>query len=300
MLSVVITQVFNGFSLGSILLFVAIGLAITFGLMGVINMAHGELIMAGAYMTYVVQQIFAKYAPQALEYYFFVAIPAAFFVSAFLGWGLEQLLIRHLYHRPLDSLLATWGVSLILQQIARTFFGAPNVAVLPPGWLDGGVRVAGMVFPYKRLFILAFVILSIFALYVYLTKTPAGRRIRAVTLNRDMASCLGISTRKVDAYAFAIGSGFAGLAGCALTLLGPIGPTIGTYYIVDAFMVVILGGIGKLIGTVLGAFGIGLVSTLMEYSTSATIAKVIMFALIVAFLQWKPSGLVSMKTRSLD
>lgn len=164
LLSVVITQVFNGFSLGSILLFVAIGLAITFGLMGVINMAHGELIMVGAYMTYVVQQIFAKYAPQSMGYYFFIAIPVAFFVSALLGWGLEKILIRHLYHRPLDSLLATWGVSLILQQIARTIFGAPNVAVLPPEWLDGGVRIAGVVFPYKRLFILVFVILSIFAL----------------------------------------------------------------------------------------------------------------------------------------
>lgn len=282
------------------MLFIAIGLAITFGLMGVINMAHGELIMVGAYATYVVQQFFAQYAPQSMDYYYVIAIPVSFFVSALLGLGLEKSLIRHLYHRPLDSLLATWGVSLILQQMARTIFGAPNVAVLPPKWLDGGVHVAGMVFPYKRLFILTFVAVSIFVLYMYLNKTAAGRRIRAVTLNRDMAACLGISTQKVDAYAFAIGSGFAGLAGCALTLLGPIGPTIGTYYIVDAFMVVILGGVGKVIGTVLGAFGIGLIGTLTEYSTSATMAKVITFALIIVFLQWKPSGLVSMKTRSLD
>jgi len=299
-LSVFVTQLFNGLSLGSIMLFIAIGLAITFGLMGVINMAHGELIMVGAYATYVVQQFFAQYAPQSMDYYYIIAIPVSFFVSALLGLGLEKSLIRHLYHRPLDSLLATWGVSLILQQMARTIFGAPNVAVLPPEWLDGGVRVAGMVFPYKRLFILAFVAVSIFVLYMYLNKTAAGRRIRAVTLNRDMAACLGISTQKVDAYAFAIGSGFAGLAGCALTLIGPIGPTIGTYYIVDAFMVVILGGVGKVIGTVLGAFGIGLIGTLTEYSTSATMAKVITFALIIVFLQWKPSGLVSMKTRSLD
>lgn len=282
------------------MLFIAIGLAITFGLMGVINMAHGELIMVGAYATYVVQQFFAQYAPQSMDYYYIIAIPVSFFVSALLGLGLEKSLIRHLYHRPLDSLLATWGVSLILQQMARTIFGAPNVAVLPPKWLDGGVHVAGMVFPYKRLFILTFVAVSIFVLYMYLNKTAAGRRIRAVTLNRDMAACLGISTQKVDAYAFAIGSGFAGLAGCALTLLGPIGPTIGTYYLVDAFMVVILGGVGKVIGTVLGAFGIGLIGTLTEYSTSATMAKVITFALIIVFLQWKPSGLVSMKTRSLD
>ncbi|MGG3955179.1 urea ABC transporter permease subunit UrtB [Anoxybacillus flavithermus] len=299
-MSVFVTQLFNGLSLGSIMLFIAIGLAITFGLMGVINMAHGELIMVGAYATYVVQQFFAQYAPQSMDYYYVIAIPVSFFVSALLGLGLEKSLIRHLYHRPLDSLLATWGVSLILQQMARTIFGAPNVAVLPPKWLDGGVHVAGMVFPYKRLFILTFVAVSIFVLYMYLNKTAAGRRIRAVTLNRDMAACLGISTQKVDAYAFAIGSGFAGLAGCALTLLGPIGPTIGTYYIVDAFMVVILGGVGKVIGTVLGAFGIGLIGTLTEYSTSATMAKVITFALIIVFLQWKPSGLVSMKTRSLD
>ncbi len=233
-----VTQLFNGLSLGSIMLFIAIGLAITFGLMGVINMAHGELIMVGAYATYVVQQFLRNMHRNR-----WTIIISSLFLSPFCfrspWFRIGKSLIRHLYHRPLDSLLATWGVSLILQQMARMIFGAPNVAVLPPEWLDGGVRVAGMVFPYKRLFILAFVAVSIFALYMYLNKTAAGRRIRAVTLNRDMAACLGISTQKVDAYAFAIGSGFAGLAGCALTLLGSIGPTIGTYYIVDAFMVVI-------------------------------------------------------------
>lgn len=300
LVSILITQFFNGLSLGSVMLLIALGLAITFGLMGVINMAHGELIMVGAYMTYVIQQMFAKYLPSSIDYYYFLAIPVAFFVSAFIGWVLEKWLIQYLYHRPLDSLLATWGVSLILQQMARSIFGAQNVAVLSPSWLEGGVNFAGIVFPYKRLFILLFVLVCMLILYFYLNKTPAGRRMRAVTLNRDMASCLGISSRKVDAYAFAIGSGFAGLAGCALTLLGPIGPTIGTYYIVDAFMVVILGGVGKLIGTIFGAFGIGLVSTLTEYSTSTTMAKVVIFAMIIAFLQWKPSGLVSVKTRSLD
>ncbi|QNU25239.1 urea ABC transporter permease subunit UrtB [Geobacillus zalihae] len=295
-----IDQLFNGLSVGSILLLIAIGLAITFGLMGVINMAHGELMMVGAYTTYVIQQIFAHHAPQSAGMYFVIAIPSSFLIAALFGWGLEKSLIRHLYHRPLDSLLATWGISLILQQTARLIFGAPNVAVVPPSWLDGGIRLFGAVFPYKRLFILCLVLAIVFFLYMYLMKTRAGRRIQAVTMNRSMAACLGIATQKVDAYSFAIGSGLAGVAGCALTLLGPIGPTIGTYYIVDAFMVVILGGVGKLAGTLLGAFGIGLISTFVEYSTSATIAKVIVFVLIIAFLQWKPSGLLSVRTRSLD
>ncbi len=300
-MSVVITQLFNGVSLGSIMLLIALGLAITFGLMNVINMAHGELIMVGAYMTYVVQQVFTKYLPMDLfDYYYIVAVPLAFCVSALLGVIIEKTLIRYLYNRPLDSLLATWGVSLILQQAARSIFGAPNVAVTAPSWLDGGLVIAGLVFPYKRLFILFLVLVCMTVLYFYLDKTAAGRRMKAVTMNRSMASCLGVSTKKVDAYAFALGSGLAGIAGCALTVLGPIGSTIGTYYIVDAFMVVILGGIGKLVGTILGAFGVGMVETIVEYSTDASMAKVIVFVLIIAFLQFRPSGLVSVRTRSLD
>jgi urea transport system permease protein len=222
-------------------------------------------------------------------------------VSALIGLLLEHFLIRHLYGRPLDSLLATWGISLILQQIARSIFGAPNVAVTAPDWLNGGLTLMGNVtFPYKRLFIIFLVVACIVGLYFYLYRTSAGRRMQAVTLNRGMASCLGISTRKVDAYAFALGSGLAGIAGCALTLIGPIGPSIGSYYIVDAFMVVVLGGVGKLAGTVAGGFLIGLLGTFLEYSTTATLAKVIVFALIIAFLQWKPSGLVNMRTRALD
>jgi urea transport system permease protein len=300
-MSVVITQLFNGVSLGSIMLLIALGLAITFGLMNVINMAHGELIMVGAYMTYVVQQVFTKYLPMDLfDYYYIVAVPLAFCVSALLGVIIEKTLIQYLYNRPLDSLLATWGVSLILQQAARSIFGAPNVAVTAPSWLDGGLVIAGLVFPYKRLFILFLVLVCMTVLYFYLDKTAAGRRMKAVTMNRSMASCLGVSTKKVDAYAFALGSGLAGIAGCALTVLGPIGSTIGTYYIVDAFMVVILGGIGKLVGTILGAFGVGMVETIVEYSTDASMAKVIVFVLIIAFLQFRPSGLVSVRTRSLD
>ncbi|WP_286884595.1 urea ABC transporter permease subunit UrtB [Aneurinibacillus sp. UBA3580] len=301
-MDVMLTQLFNGMSLGSIMLLIALGLAITFGLMNVINMAHGELIMIGAYMTYLTQLFFSHYAPESMHgFYFLIAIPIAFLVSALIGLLLEHFLIRHLYGRPLDSLLATWGISLILQQIARSIFGAPNVAVTAPDWLNGGLTLMGNVtFPYKRLFIIFLVVACIVGLYFYLYRTSAGRRMQAVTLNRGMASCLGISTRKVDAYAFALGSGLAGIAGCALTLIGPIGPSIGSYYIVDAFMVVVLGGVGKLAGTVAGGFLIGLLGTFLEYSTTATLAKVIVFALIIAFLQWKPSGLVNMRTRALE
>lgn len=301
-MDVMLTQLFNGMSLGSIMLLIALGLAITFGLMNVINMAHGELIMIGAYMTYLTQLFFSHYAPESMHgFYFLIAIPIAFLVSALIGLLLEHFLIRHLYGRPLDSLLATWGISLILQQIARSIFGAPNVAVTAPDWLNGGLTLMGNVtFPYKRLFIIFLVVACIVGLYFYLYRTSAGRRMQAVTLNRGMASCLGISIRKVDAYAFALGSGLAGIAGCALTLIGPIGPSIGSYYIVDAFMVVVLGGVGKLAGTVAGGFLIGLLGTFLEYSTTATLAKVIVFALIIAFLQWKPSGLVNMRTRALD
>lgn len=301
-MEVILPQLFNGLSLSSVLLLIALGLAVTFGLMNVINMAHGELIMIGAYSAYVTQLAFARYLPASwFDAYFFLALPVAFLLAALVGWVLERTLIRHLYGRPLDSLLATWGVSLILQQLARTVFGAPNVAVTAPHWLEGGIEVAaGVVFPYKRLLILAIAAVALLGMYYVLYKTAAGRRMQAVMQNRNMAACLGISTRKVDAYSFAFGSGVAGLAGCAITLLGPIGPSIGTYYIIDAFMVVVLGGVGKLAGTVAGALGIGVLNTLFEYGTSATLGKVLIFLLVIAFLQWRPSGLVSVRTRALD
>lgn len=297
-----ILQLFNGLSVSSILLLIALGLAVTFGLMNVINMAHGELIMIGAYATYVTQNLFVSYAPAGwFEAYFIVALPLAFGAAAFVGWLLEAVLIRHLYGRPLDSLLATWGVGMMLQQLARTIFGAPNVGVSSPSWLNGGWVVSeGIVFPYKRLFIIALVIVVLLCMYLYIYHTSSGRRMRAVMQNRSMAGCLGISTRRVDGLTFAIGSGIAGVAGCALTLIGPIGPSLGTYYIVDAFMVVVLGGVGKLVGTVLGALGIGVFNTLFETYTSASIGKVLVFACIVAFLQWKPRGFVAVRTRSLD
>ncbi|CAH1222869.1 High-affinity branched-chain amino acid transport system permease protein LivH [Paenibacillus plantiphilus] len=301
-MDVIVLQLFNGFSVSSILLLIALGLAITFGLMKVINMAHGELIMIGAYSAYVVQNLFLSYMPSSMfNWYFIAAIPFSFIVAFLIGLLLEATLIRFLYGRPLDSLLATWGIGLMLQQLARTIFGAPNVGVTSPSWLNGGMTIMGdVVLPYKRLFIIALVCLCLVAMYVYIYRSHSGRRMRAVMQNREMAACLGISTRRVDAMTFAIGSGIAGIAGCALTLMGPIGPSIGTYYIVDAFMVVVLGGVGKLIGTVFGALGIGLSNTVFEYWTTASLGKVLVFLCIVAFLQWKPMGLVAMRSRSLD
>lgn len=301
-MSLLLLQLFNGISLSSILLLIALGLAITFGLMNVINMAHGEFIMIGAYMAYMIQQLFQKLLPASVfGLYFIASLFVAFAVAFAIGWLLEVTLIRYLYGRPLDSLLATWGVSLVLQQLARSIFGAPNVAVTAPGWLDGGLALtAELTLPYKRLFIIALVAVCLTIIYLYLYRTRGGRSMQAVMQNRGMAACLGISTRRVDAIGFAFGSGMAGIAGCALTLIGPIGPTIGTYYIVDAFMVVVLGGVGKLIGTVAGALGIGVLNTAFEYTTSASLGKVIVFTLIIAFLQWKPSGIVTLKSRTLD
>lgn len=301
-MAIYITQLFNGLSVSSILLLIALGLAITFGLMNVINMAHGELIMIGAYATYVTQNIFKSSLPASMfDYYYILAIPVSFAIAFLFGWLLELSLIRHLYGRPLDSLLATWGVGLALQQLARSIFGAPNVGVTSPSWLDGGLTIMeGVVLPYKRLFIIGLVIICLLAMYFYIYRSRAGRNMRAVMQNRDMAACLGISTRRVDAVTFAIGSGIAGIAGCALTLLGPIGPSLGTYYIVDAFMVVVLGGVGKLVGTLFGALGIGMTNTLFEYWTNASLGKVLVFVCIVAFLQWRPKGFVAMRTRSLD
>ncbi|MGG1638130.1 urea ABC transporter permease subunit UrtB [Paenibacillus sp. TAF43_2] len=301
-MEVFLLQLFNGLSISSILLLVALGLAITFGLMKVINMAHGELIMIGAYSTYLTQNVFHDYLPKSMfDWYFVLAIPVSFIVAFIIGLILEMSLIRFLYGRPLDSLLATWGVGLVLQQLARSIFGAPNVAVTSPAWLNGGLKIMdGTLLPYKRLFIIGLVIACLVAMYFYIYRSHEGRRMRAVMQNRDMAACLGVSTRRVDAMTFAIGSGIAGIAGCALTLLGPIGPSLGTYYIVDAFMVVVLGGVGKLVGTVLGATGIGMFNTLFEYWTNASLGKVLVFVCIVAFLQWKPMGLVAMRSRSLD
>jgi urea transport system permease protein len=298
-MNTVIVPVFNALSLSSILLLIALGLVFSFGLMNVINMAHGELIMVGAYVTFVVQRLFLQFAPDLQGIYILFALLSAFLVSGALGFLLERLLIRHLYGRPLDTLLATWGVGLILQQTARAIFGASNVDVTAPGWLNGGVALAaGLLLPYKRLFIFALVALCIVAIYLYVTRSAPGRRMRAVMQNREMASCLGLSTARVDAMTFALGSGLAGIAGCALTLLGSIGPTLGTNYIVDAFMVVVLGGVGRIPGTILAALVIGGFNTLFEIGSSASIGKVLVFVLIIGFLQWRPNGLLALRTRA--
>jgi urea transport system permease protein len=297
-LDVYLLQVFNGLSVGSILLLVALGLAFSFGLMGVINMAHGEFIMIGAYAPYVLQMAVggANNDPYGLT--FIAAIPLAFIVTGLLGIALERSLIRFLYGRPLDTLLATWGVGLMLQQAARSIFGAPNVQVVAPHWLDGGLAITeGLSLPYKRLFIMLLVISCVLAIWAYLTKSSAGRRMRAVMQNRDIASCLGVPTRIVDSTTFGLGAGLAGVAGVALTLLGPIGPALGTYYIVDAFMVVVLGGVGQLAGTIAAALSIGLVNTTFELWSSATVGKAAVLVLVILFLRWKPAGLVALRSR---
>lgn len=288
------SQLFAGLSLGSVLLLAALGLALTFGQMGVINMAHGEFMMAGAYTAYVVQGVIADAGVSLL-----VSLVVGFLVGGLLGLVLEVTLVSRMYRRPLDTLLVTWGVALVLQQAARDIFGAPNVDVRAPAWLSGAVELFGLGVPKTRLFILLVAVVCVTALALVLKLTPLGRRIRATVQNRDLAETSGISTRATDRLTFFVGSGIAGVAGVALTLLGSIGPTLGTSYIVDAFLVVVAGGIGQLKGTVIAAFSLGLLQATFEYSTTASIAKVLVFVVIVAFLQVRPQGLVSLRTRSL-
>lgn len=294
-MDIFLSQLFNGLSLGSILLLVALGLAFSFGLMNVINMAHGEMIMIGAYSAYVAETWSTNVlGEQGVDYAFFLALPMAFVVAGAVGMVLERLLIRRLYGRPLDTLLATWGVSLFLQQGARSVFGAANVQVTSPEWLKGGLEVTGdFSMPYARLFIIGLVAVCIAGVYFYLGRTGAGRRTRAVMQNREVAGALGVVTPRVDILTFGLGSGLAGIAGCALALIGPIGPSLGTYYIVDAFLVVITGGIGQIVGTVVAALSLGWLNAILEYQTTASLAKVIVFALVIAFLQLRPEGLVA-------
>jgi urea transport system permease protein len=384
-----ISGLFNGISIGAVLLIVALGLAIVFGLMGVINLAHGELMMLGAYTTYVVQNGAKALGEGAVEFYIFVALPLSFLVAALVGLVLERGVIRHLYGRPLETLLATWGVSLILRQfvrsvnwamiiglvifcvlffggrwilrrranweslsrfadpillvlssgiaiaagillnqnggttLSRAWFSARNVDVTAPSWLRGGLSLGTTLqFPYARLFIIALTIVCVIGIYWFLNGTAWGLRIRSVTQNRRMSACLGIPTDKVDALTFALGSGLAGIAGCAVTLLGSVGPNLGGNYIVDAFMVVVVGGVGKLVGSIVAALVIGIVTYLLGSGTIAlmltpfealqpltdfftffattSMAKVMVFALIIAFLQWKPAGMFPQKGRSVE
>lgn len=379
--------IFNGISIGSVLLMAALGLAIVFGLMGVINLAHGELIMLGAYTTFVVQNIFRPLGEPLFSAYIFFAIPIAFIVTALAGLALERGVIRFLYGRPLETLLATWGVSLILQQLVRSvsttfviaivifcllFFGglwvlrqrpnweniqrwavsvlfllssgiaftiglilgqsqkalskpwfsARNVDVSAPPWLRGGLELGTFQIPYARVFIIVLTIFCLIGIYWFFNKSNWGLRIRSVTQNRTMSACLGIPTDTVDALTFAIGSGLAGIAGCAITLLGSVGPNTGQNYIVDTFMVVVVGGVGNLLGTVIASFAIGVTSYLIGSGTLAllltnmnaapffvdffnffattSMAKVLVFVLIIAFLQVKPSGIFPQKGRTAE
>ncbi|MEO8525246.1 MAG: urea ABC transporter permease subunit UrtB [Caldimonas sp.] len=293
--------IFTGISLGSILLLVALGLAITYGLMGVINMAHGELMMIGAYTTYVVQNLFRSYLPGAFDAYIIAAIPAAFVVSALVGAVLERGVIRFLYGRPLETLLATWGISLILQQAVRSIFGAQNVPVENPSWLSGGVQaMSNLVLPYNRIAIIAFAMLVLGVVAFLIARTRLGLFVRGVTQNRRMASCVGVDTARIDMVAFAFGAGIAGLAGCALAQIGNVGPDLGQSYIVDSFLVVVVGGVGQLAGTVLAALGLGILNKFLEGIAGAVLAKIFVLVVIVVFIQRKPSGLFAMKGRSAE
>lgn len=378
-------SLFNGMSIGAVLLIAALGLAIVFGLMGVINMAHGELMMLGAYTTLLVQNAFRTWLPDALPFYIFPALLAAFLVTALVGFGLERGVIRFLYGRPLETLLATWGVSLILQQFVRSvswgltirigvfclllfgawvvlarrpdwprhrgwiltvvgglalgittalgnflattyglpitkpWFGAQNQDVTAPVWLQGGIPVGPLFLPSARLFIIALTVVCVVGVYLFLQRTRWGLRIRAVTQNRRMSACVGIPTERVDALTFALGSGLAGVAGCAVSLLGSVGPNTGQNYIVDTFMVVVVGGVGKLAGSVVAALGIGILNYVIgsgllaiwlsfapalvaffNFFATTSMAKVMVFMLIVTFLQFKPAGLFPEKGRTVD
>jgi len=290
---------FAGISLASILLLAALGLAITYGLMGVINMAHGELIMIGAYATYVVQGFFRNSA--FFDWYLAAAVPAAFLVSALVGMALERSVIRWLYGRPLETLLATWGISLILIQAVRSLFGAQNVQVENPAFMSGGIQVlSNVVLPWNRIIIIAFAICVLIAMWLLLSRTRLGLYIRGVTQNRDMADCVGVPTARIDTWAFGLGSGIAGLAGCALSQIGNVGPELGQGYIVDSFLVVVFGGVGQLAGTVYAALVLGFANKLLESWSGAVLAKIAVLVFIIFFIQRRPQGLFALRGRALE
>ncbi len=292
---------FTGLSLGSILLLVALGLAITYGLMGVINMAHGELMMLGAYATYVVQAFFQHHFPQWFDAYLPVAVVFSFLTSAAVGAILERVILKHLYGRPLETLLATWGISLMLMQGVRSIFGAQNVTVENPVWMSGGIEVlSNLTLPWNRIVIIFFAAFVLIAMSLLIGKTRLGLFVRGVTQNRPMASSLGVNTNRVDTYAFALGSGIAGMAGCALSQIGNVGPDLGQSYIVDSFMVVVLGGVGQLLGSVYAAVGLGVLNKLLEGVAGAVLAKITVLVFIVIFIQKRPQGLFAMKGRSAE
>ncbi|HVJ51804.1 MAG TPA: urea ABC transporter permease subunit UrtB [Aliidongia sp.] len=295
-------NLFQGLSLGSVLLLAAIGLAITFGVMGVINMAHGEMIMLGAYTTYVVQQIFRTVAPPGwFDLYLVLSVPAAFLVTGLIGVALERGIIRFLYGRPLETLLATWGISLMLQQAVRTIFGAPNKEVANPSWMTGGFEIlGGFTVTWNRVVIIGFSFVVLGLLVLLLQRTSLGLHMRAVTQNRKMASVMGIPTDWVDALTFGLGSGIAGIAGVALSQIGNVSPNLGTSYIIDSFMVVVFGGVGSLVGTLTGAMGLGILNKFLEPFAGAVLGKILVLVGIIIFIQFRPRGLFALKGRSVE
>jgi urea transport system permease protein len=297
----VVSRIFSGLSLGSILLLAALGLAITYGVMGVINMAHGELLMIGAYATFAMQSVFRQHFPSAIDWYLIAAVPVAFFSAALVGMLLERTVIRWLYGRPLETLLATWGLSLILIQSVRAVFGAQNVEVSNPSWMSGGVEVmANVMLPWNRIAIIGFSMFVLGLVWILMNKTRLGMFVRAVTQNRPMAGCVGVPTSRIDTLAFGLGAGIAGLGGVALSQIANVGPEMGQGYIVDSFMVVVLGGVGQLAGAVCAALGLGIVAKFIEGWVGAVIAKIVVLVFIIIFIQKRPQGLFALKGRVVE
>lgn len=297
----VVSNTVYGLSLGSVLVLAALGLAITFGLMRVINMAHGEMIMLGAYSTFFIRELFLSAAPGAAEWYLLIAIPFAFLTTFFMGVLLERLVIRHLYGRPLETLLATWGLSLILIQVVRVTFGAQNVTVANPEWLSGGWEaLPALVIPYSRIAVLLFTASVVGFVWFILRGTSVGLKVRAVTQNREIASSLGVPARRIDMWTFGLGSGLAGLGGVALSQLSNVGPELGQQHIIDSFMVVVLGGVGNILGTISAGVGLGIANKVLEPSVGAVLAKIILLGLLILFIQWRPQGLFALKGRAAE
>ena len=292
-------QLFSGVSYTAILLLMSLGLAIVFGLMGVINMAHGELMALGAYVTFMVANVFLKIFPDSIDIYILFAIPAAFRVTFFFGMFLEWAVVRWFYNRPLDTLLATWGLSLILQQTYRTVFGPQEVTIPLVPWLDGAIEpFTGVQLPLNRIFIIALTLLVAIGVYLLFFKTRMGLQVRAITQNRAISETVGINTRKVDMYTFALGSGLAGIAGSVFTMIGSTNPGTGQLYIVDTFIVVVFGGVASIMGTALSSFIIAQLQTTFEFMTTSSYAKVLLMLIVVIILYFRPNGLFSPKVRS--
>jgi urea transport system permease protein len=295
-----VQNIWYGISLGSVLLLAAIGLAITFGTMGVINMAHGEMAMLGAYTTFVVQELIRTYAPGLFEASLFIALPLAFLVAGAVGILIERLVIRFLYGRPLETLLATWGLSLILQQAVRTLFGPTNREVGTPAWMSGALEIGALSLTYNRIVIVVFAMTVFAALQLVLRYTSLGLHVRAVTQNRRMAGSMGIKTSRVDALAFGLGSGVAGIAGVALSQIDNVSPNLVQGYIIDSFMVVVFGGVGNLWGTLVGAMTLGIANKFLEPYAGAVLGKIVLLVGIILFIQRRPRGLFALKGRAVE